>query len=65
MKSSFQSIGRAVLFVWRAILFVAALVILHYEFFVGPRHGQHPDPTIVIAAIGLGAACISLKWNWR
>jgi hypothetical protein len=65
MKPTFQSLGRAVLFVGRVILFVAALVILYYEFIVGPRHHQHPDPTIVLAALGLGAACISLKWSWR
>lgn len=49
----------------RTILFVAALGILVYEFIVGPSQGQKPDPTIVIAAIGLAAACISLKWDLR
>lgn len=58
MRPSFQSISRA-------ILFVAALAILVYEFIVGPAHGQRPDPTITIAAIGLAAACASLKWDWR
>lgn len=58
MKLSFQSLGRA-------ILFVTALAILVYEFIVGPQNGERPDPTIVIAAIGLAAASISLKWDWR
>lgn len=49
----------------RAILFVTALAILVYEFVIGPHHGQEPDPTIVVAAIGLAAASISLKWDWR
>jgi hypothetical protein len=49
----------------RAILFLAALGILVYEFIIGPGHGREPDPTIVIAAIGLAAACISLKWDLR
>jgi hypothetical protein len=55
---SFQSVGRA-------ILFLAALAILIYEFIIGPQHGQRPDSTIVIAAIGLAGASISLKWDWR
>lgn len=55
---SLQSVGRA-------ILFVTALGILVYEFIVGPKNGQRPDPTIVISAIGLAAASISLKWDWR
>jgi hypothetical protein len=58
MKLSFQSVGRA-------ILFMAALAILIYEFVIGPKHGQRPDSTIVIAAIGLAGASISLKWDWR
>jgi hypothetical protein len=58
MKLSFQSAGRG-------ILFLAAIAILVYEFVIGPRHGERPDPTIVIAAIGLAAATISLKWDWR
>jgi hypothetical protein len=58
MKFSFQSLGRA-------ILFLAALAILVYEFIIGPQHGQRPDSTIVIAAIGLAAASISLKWDLR
>jgi hypothetical protein len=58
MKLSFQSVGRA-------ILFLAALAILVYEFIIGPHHGQRPDPTIVVASIGLAAASISLKWDWR
>lgn len=58
MKVSFQSLGRA-------ILFLTALAILVYEFIIGPRHGQRPDSTIVIAAIGLAGASISLKWDWR
>jgi hypothetical protein len=58
MNLSFQSVGRAV-------LFVAALAILVYEFIIGPHHGQRPDPTIVVASIGLAAASISLKWDWR
>jgi branched-subunit amino acid ABC-type transport system permease component len=58
MKVSFQPLGRA-------ILFLAALGILVYEFVIGPHHGQRPDSTIVIAAIGLAAASISLKWDWR
>lgn len=49
----------------RAILFFAALGILIYEFVIGPAHGDKPDPTIVIAAIGLAAACISLKWDLK
>lgn len=49
----------------RAILFVTALSILVYEFIIGPHHGQRPDSTIVIAAIGLAAASISLKWDWK
>jgi hypothetical protein len=49
----------------RLILFVAALGILVYEFILGPSHGEKPDPTIVIAAIGLAAACISLKWDLK
>jgi hypothetical protein len=65
MKLSYQSAGRAILLLSRAILFVAALAILVYEFIIGPRHGQRPDSTIVIAAIGLAAASISLKWDWR
>lgn len=51
--------------VGRLILFVAALGILVYEFIIGPSNGEKPDPTIVIAAIGLAAACISLKWDLR
>ena len=58
MKWSFQQIGRG-------ILFLAALAILYFEFIVGPRHGQKPDSTIVISAIGLAAASISLKWDWK
>lgn len=58
MKPFFQSLSRA-------ILFLAAMAILVYEFIVGPKHGQKPDSTIVIAAIGLAAASISLKWDWR
>ncbi len=58
MKLSPQSLGRA-------ILFVTALAILVYEFIVGPHNGERPDSTIVIAAIGLAAASISLKWDWR
>lgn len=58
MKLSPQSLGRA-------ILFVTALAILVYEFIIGPKNGQKPDPTIVIAAIGLAAASISLKWDWK
>jgi hypothetical protein len=58
MKLSFQSLGRAV-------LFVTALAILVYEFVIGPQHGQRPDSTIVLSAIGLAAASISLKWDWR
>lgn len=54
MKLSFQGVGRA-------ILFFAALAILFYEFVIGPGHGQKPDGTIVIAAIGLACASISLK----
>jgi hypothetical protein len=49
MKFSFQSLGRAIV----------------YEFIIGPQHGQRPDSTIVIAAIGLAAASISLKWDLR
>lgn len=49
----------------RAILFLTALAILIYEFIIGPKHGQRPDPTIVIAAIGLASASASLKWDWR
>ena len=49
----------------RGILFLAAIGILFYEFIIGPRHGQRPDSTIVIAAIGLAAASASLKWDWR
>lgn len=49
----------------RAILFVAALGILVYEFILGPSRGEKPDSTIVIAAIGLAAACISLKWDLK
>jgi hypothetical protein len=49
----------------RVILFVAALAILVYEFIIGPKHGQRPDSTIVIAAIGLAAAAASLKWDFR
>lgn len=48
-----------------AILFVAALGILFYEFVIGPRHGDSPDSTIVIAALGLAAATISLKLDLR
>ena len=44
MKLSFQSLGRA-------ILFLTALGILVYEFIVGPHNGERPDSTIVIAAI--------------
>jgi hypothetical protein len=51
--------------VGRLILFVAALGILVYEFILGPARGERPDPTIVIAAIGLAAACISLKWDLK
>ncbi len=58
MKPSFQSLGRA-------ILFVTALAILVYEFIIGPKNGERPDSTIVIAAIGLAAASISLKWDWK
>jgi hypothetical protein len=58
MKLSFQSLGRT-------ILFLTALAILVYEFIIAPRHGQRPDSTIVIAAIGLAGASISLKWDWR
>ncbi len=58
MNSRFQSIGRAV-------LFLTALAILVYEFVIGPSNGQRPDSTIVIAAIGLAAASISLKWDWK
>lgn len=58
MKLSFQSLGRA-------ILFVTALAILVYEFIIEPKSGRRPDSTIVIAAIGLAAASISLKWDWR
>jgi hypothetical protein len=47
------------------ILFVTALAMLVYEFVIGPAHGQRPDPTIVVASIGLAAASISLKWDWR
>lgn len=49
----------------RAILFVTALAMLVYEFVIGPSHGQRPDPTIVVASIGLAAASISLKWDWK
>lgn len=49
----------------RAILFVTALGILVYEFVIGPMHGVEPDATIVIAALGLAAATISLKWDLR
>lgn len=49
----------------RAILFVTALAILAYEFVIGPSHGKEPNATIVIAAIGLGAATASLKWDFR
>jgi hypothetical protein len=65
MKLSYQSAGRAILLLGRGILFVAALAILVYEFIIGPKHGQRPDSTIVIATIGLAAASISLKWDWR
>ena len=65
MKLSFQSVGRTALFVGRVVLFLASLAMLYYEFIVGPRHGQRPDSTIVIASAGLAAACISLKWSWR
>lgn len=58
MKFSPQSLGRA-------ILFVTALAILVYEFVIGPSHGKEPDSTIVIASIGLAAASISLKWDWK
>jgi hypothetical protein len=51
--------------VGRLILFVAALGILVYEFILAPSRGKEPDPTIVIAAIGLAAACISLKWDLK
>lgn len=51
--------------VGRAILFVAAMGILIYEFIIGPAHGKDPDSTIVIGAIGLAAATISLKWDLR
>jgi hypothetical protein len=54
MKLSFQSIGRV-------ILFVAALVILYYEFIVAPRHGLQPNTTIVIATLGVAAAAASIK----
>lgn len=49
----------------RAILFVAAIGILVYEFIVGPAAGKDPDATIVIAAIGLAAATASLKLDLR
>jgi hypothetical protein len=58
MKPSFQSLGRV-------ILFVVAMGILVYEFIIGPAHGQRPDPTIVIAGLGIAAAAVSLKWDWR
>lgn len=51
--------------VGRGTLFLVALGILFYEFVVGPRHGVEPDATIVIAALGLAAATISLKWDLR
>jgi len=51
--------------VGRLILFVAALGILIYEFIVAPSQGKDPNPTIVIAAIGLAAACVSLKWDLK
>lgn len=65
MKPSFQSVGHAILLLCRGILFVAALAILVYEFIIGPKHGERPDSTIVIAALGLAAASVSLKWDWR
>lgn len=58
MNPSPRSLGRA-------ILFVTALAMLVYEFIIGPSHGQRPDPTIVVASIGLAAASISLKWDWK
>jgi hypothetical protein len=58
MNRRFQSLGRG-------ILFLTALLILLYEFVIGPKNGQRPDSTIVIAAIGLAGASISLKWDWR
>jgi hypothetical protein len=57
MNPSFQSLGRG-------ILFVVALLILGYEFIIDPIP-PGPDRTIVIAAIGLAAASISLKFDWR
>jgi hypothetical protein len=64
-RLSSQSAGRAIRFVARAILFAVALAILVYEFIIGPKHGQRPESTIVISAIALAAASISLKWDWR
>jgi hypothetical protein len=58
MNLPFKSLGRV-------ILFVTALAILVYEFVLGPHNGERPDSTIVIAAIGLAGASISLKWDWR
>jgi hypothetical protein len=65
MNMSPQSVGRAILLLSRAILFGAALAILVYEFIIGPKHGERPDSTIVIAALGLAAASVSLKWDFR
>ena len=48
----------------RAVLFVVALLILLYEFVVDPSP-PGPNPTIVIAAIGLAAASISLRLDGR
>ena len=51
--------------VGRAILFVAALGILFYEFVIGPKHGKEPDSTIVISAIVLAATTVSLKLDLK
>jgi len=51
--------------VGRVILFVVALGILFYEFVIGPKHGQKPDGTIVLAAIILAATTISLKLDLK
>lgn len=45
-------------------MFVVALLILIYEFLVDPRP-PGPNATIVIAAIGLAAASISLRMDGK
>lgn len=57
MKRSPQALGRG-------ILFCVAMVIVAYEMAIDP-HPPGPDPTILIAALGIAAASISLKWDGR